>query len=115
MRIHDGFYLDGFTRQDKGEAGAVFVHYEEVTPVQPTVRSTPVTLQQTGALVFSLSVPIERTIPKPKAQRVTACAIVTRTSKNRYQATAYDERRIENFSASGLDELRQMVAEFFKG
>lgn len=114
MKIHDGFYLSGFTRQDKGEAGAVFVRYEEVAPVKPTVRSTSVTLNQTGAGTFSLAVPIELTMPKPKPQRVTACAIVTRTSKNRYQATAYDERRIESFSATGLDELRQTVAEFFK-
>ena len=29
MTIYEGFYLKGFTRIDKGEAGAVFVRYGE--------------------------------------------------------------------------------------
>ncbi len=114
MIINDGFYLNGFTRADKGEAGAVFIHYEEATEAKLAARNAPVTLNQTGAQTYSLSIPIEINVPKAKPARATACAIVTRTSKNCYQATAYDARRIKNFKADTLDGLRNMVAEFFR-
>ena len=29
MTIHDGFYLNGFKRIDKGDDGAIFVRYED--------------------------------------------------------------------------------------
>ena len=84
MIIHDGFYLSGFTRLDKGEAGAVFVRYEN---------------EAEGG----------------KVRKIGACAVVTRSSKNCYQATVFDARRIAHFKADTLDGLRRTVAQFFKG
>lgn len=108
MIIHEGFYIIGFTRIDKGEAGAVFVHYGE--PMEDArkaeIRSSP--YGSRDAANYSIS------IPRPQARQVIACAIVTRTSKNCYQATCYDEKRIVRFKADTLDGLRRTVAEFFK-
>lgn len=110
MTIHNGFYLSGFTRLDKGEAGAVFVHYEEAREDKraPEIRESPMYYGGADTENFTIS------IPKPKGKKLTACAIVTRTSKNCYQATVYDERRIENFKSDSLDGLRRTVADFFK-
>lgn len=111
MIIHDGFYLKGFTRLDKGEEGAVFVHYEDEAGESraPEIREAPRYYGGADTANFTVS------IPQPKARKITACAIVTRSSKNCYQATAYDERRIKYFKADTLDGLRRAVAEFFKG
>lgn len=111
MIIHNGFYLSGFTRKDMGEAGAVFVHYaeEKQDDREPEIMETP--LYYGGADTANYTI----TIPKPRARKVTACAIVTRSSKNRYQATVYDERRIEYLKSDTLDGLRCTVAAFFKG
>lgn len=105
MIIYDSFYLSGFTRIDKGEAGAVFVQYGE--PVK-TFGSEMECLSWHGAksATYAISLP---------ARPVVACAIVTRTSKNNYTATVFDERRIETFRAHSLDSLRRTVADFFKG
>lgn len=111
MIIHDGFYLNGFTRQDKGEEGAVFVHYEDEREDKraPEIKETPMYYGGADTANYTVS------IPKPRARKITACAIVTRSSKNCYQATVYDERRIESFKADTLDGLRRTVAAFFKG
>ena len=53
-------------------------------------------------------------LPKMR-EKITACAIVTRSSKNCYQATAYDERHIKHFKENTLESLRRAVADFFKG
>lgn len=110
MIINDGFYLSGFTRIDKGEAGAVFAHYEEEQEDNrmPEIREAPLYYGGKDTANYTLS------IPKPKARKMTACAIVTRSSKNCYQATAYDPRRIEHFKADTLDGLRYKVAAFFR-
>lgn len=109
MIIPDGFYLHGFTRLDKGEAGALFVQYaeEQEEAHKPEIRETPLLYGGAGTVNYTLS------IPKPKARNPKSCAIVQRTSKNRYSATAYDERRIDTFHAETLDGLRRMVADFF--
>lgn len=109
MIIYDGFYLSGFTRIDKGEAGAVFVRYADVQDDtrKPEINETP--LYYGGADTYNFTI----SIPKPKAQKITACAIVTRSSKNCYQATAFDERRIKAFNRDSLDGLRKAVADFF--
>ncbi len=85
MEIKSGFYLFGFTRIDKGESGAVFVHYEADTSKCPYGR------------------------------KLTACAIVTRTSKNSYTAACYNEQRIATIKGNTLEELRKATAEFFEG
>ena len=111
MTIHNGFYLTGFTRKDMGEAGAVFVHYEEEHEDKraPEIREAPLYYGGADTANFTLS------IPKPRAKKITACAVVTRSSKNCYQATVYDERRIEYLKSDTLDGLRRTVATFFKG
>lgn len=109
MVIQDGFYLNGFTRIDKGEAGAVFVHYAEESEDKraPEIMETPMRYGGADTVNFALS------IPKPRPRKVTACAVVTRSSKNCYSATVYDERRIETFKKSSLNDLRKRCAAFF--
>ena len=110
MEIKDGFYLTGFTRQDKGDEGAVFVRYEDVEDTRkPEIRETPMLYGGAGTVNYTLSV------PKPQPRKVSACAIVTRSSKNCYQAMAYDAKRIESFRADSLDALRRMISAFFGG
>lgn len=103
MTIHDGFYLQGFKRIDKGDDGAIFVRYgdEAQEKVAPKMLAS-----NSGG--FTLYVPKMR-------ERITACAVVTRSSKNCYQATVYDEKHIKHFKADTLDGLRRIVADFFKG
>lgn len=111
MIIHDGFYLNGFTRMDKGEAGAVFVRYaeEDEDKRKPEIKETPMYYGGADTMNFTL------TIPKPRPRKMTACAIVTRSSKNCYSATVFDERRIETFKESSLNDLRTACAAFFAG
>lgn len=109
MIIQNGFYLHGFTRIDKGEAGAVFVHYDETADTRAAeIRETPLLYGGENTANYTLS------IPKPRPLKITACAVVTRSSKNCYAATVYDERRIETMRADSLDGLRKKVAEFFE-
>lgn len=110
MIIHDGFYITGFTRQDKGEAGAVFVHYED----ERTEARAPEIKEMSQYYAGTDTANYTITLPKPKPRKVTACAVVTRSSKNCYQATVYDARRIEYFRADTLDGLRRVVAKFFE-
>lgn len=110
MIIYDGFYLHGFTRIDKGEAGAVFERYgEAVQEKQPARIKESERYNNPAARVYSVIV------PEPAPRHVVACAVVTRTSKNCYQATVYDDRRIEHFTATTLDGLRRVVSDFFEG
>ena len=95
MIIGNDFYLSGFTRQDKGEAGAVF-------------EEAHLYYGGAGMQSYTLSIPL------PKPRQIVACAVVTRTSKNCYQATVYDEKRIETLRKDSLDGLRFAVAEFFQ-
>lgn len=106
MQISNDFYLSGFTRQDKGEAGAVFLRREapKESAQEPSARK---------AVSFGEKVIYEIALPKPPQERVTGCAVVTRSSKNCYSATVYDERRIATFKESSLCELRRTVAAFF--
>lgn len=110
MIIQNGFYLHGFTRYDMGEAGAVFIHYAEEKEKERKleIRETPLIYGGAGTVNYTLSIP-------KQVQKIIACAVVTRTSKNCYQATVFDDprRRIEMFKADSLDSLRRMVADFF--
>ncbi len=109
MVINSDFYLNGFTRLDKGEAGAVFVHYGD-DPEQKAPRAPIVRYGYTNAREANFSI----TLPLPAPRTATACAIVTRSSKNCYTATVYDVKRIATFRESSLNELRRVVAGFFK-
>ncbi len=113
MIIHNGFYLDGFKRMDKGEEGAVFVRYEEYKPTQEEP-----TIEKKRNYYYTSNDDVEEYIvrvPKIKAPKLISCAIVTRSSKNCYSATCFDEFRIETFKADSLDGLRNAVADFFEG
>ncbi len=109
MIIYDGFYLNGFTRIDKGEAGAIFVRYadEEQDKRKPEISETPLLYGGAGTANYTI------TIPNPRPRKISDYAIVTRTSKNRYSATIHDEKRIDTFHSESLDGLRRRVAEFF--
>ncbi len=109
MTIGNDFYLYGFTRQDKGEEGAVFVRYDlqPAAEGKPEINETPLMYGGKGMRNYTLSIPLP---PPPK---ITACVIVTRTSKKRYQAVAYDDCRIESFSSQMIGELRRIVSNFF--
>lgn len=110
MIIGNDFYLSGFTRQDKGEAGAVFVRYaeQESAKRKPEIEEAHLYYGGAGMQSYTLSIPL------PKPRQIVACAVVTRTSKNCYQATVYDEKRIETLRKDSLDGLRFAVAEFFQ-
>ncbi len=109
MIIGNDFYLHGFIRQDKGEAGAVFVRYAAPTEAEgkPEIRETSLLYGGKGTHNYTLSIPL------PSAPKIVACAVVTRSSKKRYQAVVYDEQRIESFSMETLGGLRKAVEEFF--
>lgn len=111
MEIKSAFYLRGFTRIDKGESGAVFVHYEEEKGENgaPEIERSYLNYGGAGRESYTL------TLPKPKARKLTACAIVTRTSKNSYTAACYDERRVAFLKGDTLEGLRHTVAAFFEG
>ena len=111
MIIYDGFYISGFSRIDKGEEGAVFVRYEDEKEDKraPEIKETPLYYGGADTVNYALS------LPKPRARKLAACAIVTRTSKNNYTATVFGARRIETFKEHSLDGLRRKVADFFKG
>lgn len=111
MEIKSGFYLRGFTRIDKGESGAFFVRYEEEAGEKGEPEIARSYLNYGGAERESYTL----TVPKPKARKITACAIVTRTSKNSYTAACYDERQIATLKSDTLEGLRHAVAGFFEG
>ena len=110
MIIYEGLYIKGFERIDKGEDGAVFVRYAEAKQDdrEPEIMETPLYYGGKDTANYTI------TIPKPRARKVTACAIVTRSSKNHYQAAVYDEKRIEYFCKTSLEGLRLAVTDFFK-
>lgn len=111
MEIKNSFYLQGFTRIDKGESGAVFVRYEAETNEsgEPEVFDEGQRFHR-GKAGESFCI----WLPAPKVRKVSACAIVTRTSKNSYTAACYDERQIATLKSDTLEGLRHTVAEFFK-
>lgn len=112
MEIKSGFYLQGFTRIDKDESGAVFVRYEDEAGEKGAPEVFPQGQRyQSGKAGESFCI----WLPAPKVRKVTACAIVTRTSKNSYTAACYDERKIATLKSDTLEGLRHTVAEFFKG
>lgn len=110
MIIQSLFYLRGFTRMDKGEEGAVFLRYAEEAADKraPEFKETPLLYGGENTMNFTLS------IPKPRPAKISACAIVTRSSKNCYSATVFDEWRIETFKESSLSLLQKHCAKFFR-
>lgn len=109
MTIGNDLYLSGFTRQDKGENGAVFVRYEtpQGSDRAPEITETPLYYGGKDTVNYTVS------IPKPQKPRITGSAIIRRTSKSRYTAVVYDERRIEELKAETLNRLKKDIEEFF--
>ncbi len=103
MRILCEFELFGFERLDMGEAGAVFIKYEKQGA--PTIEESVFFRGAPGREHFHLEL--------GKRQAV-ACAIVTRSSKNRYRATAYAGKRIQTFKQTSIDGLRSELEKFFE-
>ena len=103
MRIICEFELYGFERLDMGEEGAVFVRYER--------RGEPAVKEQAA---FIGCRDYERLVVEQPLRCATACAIVTRTSKNRYSATAYAGKRIQTFKHTSTDGLRSALEKFFE-
>ncbi len=110
MEINNSFYLQGFRRMDMREAGAVFVRFEAPTAEKSaaSIEKAPMYYHGKDNACYML------TVPKPQAEKLTACAVVTRTSKNRYSATAFDETRIQDFYAETLSELQASLNKFFR-
>lgn len=107
MEIKSGFYLTGFTRIDKGEQGAVFVRYDELNErrAAPAINEGYLNYGGKNSENFVVSIP---------SRNIIAAAIVTRTSKNRYSATAFGVRLISTIYDESLDGLRGKVAQFFE-
>ena len=108
MNIGNWFSLDGFTRMDMGEEGAVFIKYAEDHKDERTTKfkeTTPYSWADT--LMYTI------TIPKPRPRHVTQCAVVTHSSKNCYSATIFDKRRIATFKTSSVRALEQRCKYFF--
>lgn len=110
MEINRNFYLYGFERHNKGEDGAVFIRYSDQKDERKAeVNALPMYYGGSDTLNYTISV------PKPRGKLLTGCAIVTRSSKNIYQTTVFNETRIESFRAESLGDLNRMVEKFFKG
>ncbi len=113
MTIKNEFKLKGLTKIDAGDEGAVFVRYDEPPKEErkreAELRETPMYYGGRDTLNFTLSVPIPRRFDRS----VTALAIVTRSSKSRYTAICYHDRRIETFRADTLGGLQKCVDRFF--
>ncbi len=110
MTIGDDFYLTGFTRNDMGEQGAIFLRYDEPKNDnrKPQIEEYGVRYGADNSVNYII------TIPKPMPRKIVACAIVTRSSRSRYSATCYDNKRIGEFHTDTLNGLRKLVAEFFE-
>lgn len=108
MEINKNFDLYGFTRHDKGESGAVFLRYSEQKDERKAeINATPMYYGGRDSVSYTISV------PKPKEKLLTGCAIVTRSSKNLYQATVFNKTRIETFRAEALGEMISLIEKFF--
>ncbi len=117
MTVHNGFYLSGFTRYDRGEDGAIFVRFSDFGTIPK--EEPKATIDKTRGYYYDAdsdgydSFTVK--IPKKKTPKLVAGAIVMRTSKNSYSARCFDEARIAHFVEKTLDELRVKCAEFFEG
>ena len=108
MKISNSFNLWGFKREDRGEDGAVFVRYSEQKDTREAeINASPMYYGGRDTVNYTIS------IPKPKEKILTGCAIVTRSSANKYQATVFDQTRIRAFNATALGELLRLCERFF--
>ena len=110
MIIGNDFYLTGFTRKDMGEQGAVFLRYDDPPIDMRVPQIEEYGLKYGGPNSANYII----TIPKPLPRKIGACAIVTRSSRSRYAATCYDDKRITEFHTDTLNGLRKLVSEFFE-
>lgn len=108
MNIGNWFSLDGFTRMDLGDEGAVFIRYAEDDKDGRTPE-----LKETTPNLWTSSFEYTIKIPKPRPRRVSGCAVVTHSSKNCYSATVFDERRIATFKESSEWRLELRCIDFF--
>ena len=109
MEIAARLSLYGFERKDLGERGAVFVQYETPTSGED---EADIHRQRTWNREM---VQYVVTIPRPQARQVAGVVIVERTSKSRYTVSAWAGGKIENFSATSIDEIQNRVNEMQRG
>ncbi len=110
MEINSELRLSGFTRIDRGTQGAIFVRYQ--TPPeegQTKLEKSPMYYGGENCLSYNIF------IPKPKAPKLIACAIVTRSSRNCYTVAAFSATKIKNFHAISLLQVQSMLTDFFQG
>ncbi len=110
MVINGYIYLDGFVKQDKGEEGIVFLRYqkEQADERKAEIHFNPMYYGGRDTDNYTLI------IPKPRERKFDACAVVKRTSKNKYTVTAFDDDHIITFKSETVDEVQKGLNEFFK-
>ena len=110
MTINGDIYLYGFEKYDKGDEGIVFLRYQEEQKDErkAEINYSPMYYGGRDTDNYTLS------IPKPRGRRCNACAVVKRTSKNKYTVTAFDDDRIIMFKSETVDDVQKGLNEFFK-
>lgn len=109
MTISGDIYLYGFDKYDKGDEGIVFLRYQEEKKDERTaeIHASPMYYGGRDTDNYTLS------IPKPRERKFNACAVIKRTSKNKYTVTAFDDDRIIMFKSETADDVGRSLNTFF--
>lgn len=109
MTINGDIYLYGFEKHDRGEEGIIFLRYreDEKDERKAEINKSPMYYGGRDTDNYMLI------IPKPRERKFDACAVVVRTSKNKYTITAFDDKRIINFKSETVDDVGRSLNEFF--
>ncbi len=109
MEIDRNFSLNGFIRKDYGEYGCVFLKY--ATPKdekrEPTIRES-----YYGGYYDVVNYTLQ--IPKPKKEEIAGIVMIFRMSKNRYQVSISNGKRVQIEQAASLSAIRELCGKLFK-
>lgn len=110
MTINGNIYLRGFEKHDHGDEGIVFLRYlrKEKDERKAEIYKSPMYYGGLDADSFIIN------IPKPQERKFDACVVLTRSSKNKYTVTAFDNEHILLFKSDSLDDVQKRCNEFFK-
>ena len=118
MTINGSIDLRGFERKDRGDDGLIFLRYREAQMNEQNdekkaerkaeIYKSPMYYHGPDTEHYTL------TIPKPPERKFDACAVLVRTSKNKYTVTAFDDVHIIMFKSESLDDVQKRCNEFFK-
>ena len=110
MTINGIINLRGFEQHDRGDGGIIFLRYreEQKDEREAEICKSPMYYRGRDADTYML------TIPKPQERKFDACAVLVRTSKNKYTVTAFDDVHIIMFKSESLDDVQKRCNEFFK-